>query len=99
MMKFLTLALLAFTFVLSGTAGAQVSSQTLPAGFLNTTGNTFTAFPVNTTADQKWQWHYDSGEFAAAGPICITEIWVRSNGAPIGPSIFDSFTVSNSGGT
>ena len=86
--------MLAFTFVLSGTAGAQVSSQTLPAGFLSTGGNGGTALPQNSTADQKWQWHYDSGEFVAAGPICITQIWVRSFGPPVAAFDFPNFTVT-----
>lgn len=53
------------------------ATQTIPFGYDTIDGNGSPAFPFNTTADQKWQWHYDSGQFPVGGPIAIKELWVR----------------------
>jgi len=65
--------------ITSATTTPVVASATLPSGYLTTDGNGATSFPQNTTTDHKWQWHYDSGEFQATGPITITEVWVRAS--------------------
>jgi hypothetical protein len=53
--------------------GAQ-SNQTLPQVAQSVLGGTD---PFGTTADQVWQWHYDSSQFQFQGPLIITEIYVR----------------------
>ncbi|MCA9323047.1 MAG: hypothetical protein KDB53_20060 [Planctomycetes bacterium] len=81
---------------MSPTSQAQVLSQTLPAGFEMTQGGATTDFPLNTTADQFWQWHYDSGQFVTSGEILIQEVYVRAdNGASsISPFEFTNFDVT-----
>lgn len=54
------------------------STQTLPRGFDSGAGGSGSSFPFNATTDHKWQWHYDSAQFNAMGPIVITEIAIRS---------------------
>ncbi|NRA96150.1 MAG: lamin tail domain-containing protein [Planctomycetes bacterium] len=72
------------------------TEQTLPAGFLAVNGGAATSYPQNTTTDHKWQWHYDSGEFQAAQPITITEVWVRASSASATVAAFNfpSFVVT-----
>lgn len=53
------------------------ATQTLPRGFENVDGGGAPAFPMTAVGDQKWQWHYDSTQFDASGPISITQIYVR----------------------
>jgi hypothetical protein len=83
------------TILLSTALFAQ-SNQSLPAGFLNTTGTSSTAYPFNSNTDHKWQWHYDSAQFTAMGPITITEIWVRASTATatVAPFGISNFTVT-----
>jgi hypothetical protein len=70
-------------------ASAQPSlSQTLPRGFDAGTGGSGSAFPFNNTNDHIWQWHYDSGQFNAMGPIRILEISVR----PLSPAQAAAFS-------
>ncbi len=72
----------------------QAASQTLPAGYEESEGNGSVGWPVTTAAEQKWQWHYDSGEFAESAPIAITEIWVRPNaGSALNGFFFEQFDV------
>ncbi len=72
-----------------------VQVQSLPAGFLNGGTTAATSFPVNVLSDQKWQWHYDSNEFAANGPITISEISLRASANdPVNAFDFPSFTVT-----
>jgi len=82
--------------ITSATTTPVVASATLPSGYLTTDGNGATSFPQNTTTDHKWQWHYDSGEFQATGPITITEVWVRASTATATVAAFDfpSFVVT-----
>lgn len=54
--------------------------QTLPRGYDTTSGGSSSSYPFNSTSDHKWQWHYDSGQFDATGPIVITQMWVRPRG-------------------
>lgn len=69
--------------------------QTLPAGFLTTFGGAASSFPFNTTADHKWQWHYDSSNFTATFPVIINQISVRAlNGATIASWDFTSLQIS-----
>lgn len=81
--------------VLTLAAIAQ-SSQSLPNGFLTSQGTSSTSFPFNNTPDHKWQWHYDSAQFLATGPITISEIWVRASTATatVNPFSFTNFTVT-----
>jgi len=72
-------------FLLAPAATAQTLQQTLPRGLDTTPGNSSTGFPFGSTSDQKWQWHYDSGQFDASGPIFIEEVYVRS--VPSAPSM------------
>jgi hypothetical protein len=53
----------------------------LPAGHLTTLGSGSSSYPFNTTANHKWQWHYDSDQFLVQEPIFITKIYVRPEGA------------------
>ncbi|MCA9321254.1 MAG: hypothetical protein KDB53_10995, partial [Planctomycetes bacterium] len=68
----LTLGLL-----LTGSAHAQLF-QTLPAGFDAVDGNATTPFPQNFASPEKWQFVYDSSNFAIQGPIVITDLFVRA---------------------
>jgi len=63
-------------FIVTG-ANAQLQHQSLPNGFLTADGNSATTYPFNVTALQKWQWVYDSGQFAVQNPIAISEIAIR----------------------
>ncbi|MCC7011681.1 MAG: hypothetical protein IT454_03880 [Planctomycetes bacterium] len=84
----------------SALSSAQ-SFQTLPAGFDNVQGGAGTAYPQNTTAPQKWQWHYANSNFAQTGPIQITEISIRALSPTSTVSAFDfpSFVVTCSEAT
>lgn len=63
---------------------AQVpATQTLPAGFELREGNASTSFPLNTSGVHRWHWVYDSGQFAASGPIAITRIDFRPDGGSV----------------
>lgn len=54
-------------------------SQSLPNGFLTTSGGSGSAYPFNTAgASHKWQWVYDSGQFALQASQTITQISVRA---------------------
>ncbi len=76
-------------------ASTPVLEQSLPQGELAADSNSATSFLFNSGSDQKWQWHYDSGEFAASGPITISQISVRANGgAPVNAFDFPSLTVT-----
>ncbi|HGY91279.1 MAG TPA: hypothetical protein ENK43_08925 [Planctomycetes bacterium] len=82
--------------ILAGLLGAQ-STVTLPAGFDAVDGNALTSFPQDTTADQRWQWHYDSAQFTGiTGPILITGIQVRafSPGAAVAAFNFPTWNVT-----
>ena len=84
---------LALSFCLIGSVNSQ-STQSLPSAWLNTPGSG-TGFVANATADSVWQWHYDSAQFLASGPITITEIYVRStSGASVAAFDFPSFEVT-----
>jgi hypothetical protein len=63
--------------ILSCALSAQ-GSQSLPVGFDVNPGTSSSSYPFNTTADHKWQWHYDSGQFEMDQPILITEVYVRT---------------------
>lgn len=65
------------TLFLSSFAAAQ-SSQSLPAGLEITGGGSGSSFPFNSTSSHSWQWHYDSSQFNATGPIQITNVSVRT---------------------
>jgi len=87
------LSVLLLCLVIGATAAAQ--SQTLPNGLMTTQGSGATSFPQNNTNDHRWQWHYDSGEFQATGPVTISEIWVRANAnSAVNAFSFPSFTVT-----
>lgn len=77
------LGAVAACLVLSTFSYAAQGSQSLPPGFISPEGNGASSFPFNTTSDHKWQWHYDSGAFAATGPILITQVYVRSKSASV----------------
>ncbi|MGB0954218.1 MAG: hypothetical protein ACPG31_13435 [Planctomycetota bacterium] len=70
---------------LSAEAGFAQGSQTLPSGYDTLEGNGSSSYPFNSTGNQSWQWHYDSGQFEMDQPILITEVYVRtkSSSAPI----------------
>ena len=57
---------------------ATAQSQTLPRGFDSVGGGSYSSYPFNSTIDHKWQWHYDSAQFDALGPIQITNVSVRT---------------------
>jgi hypothetical protein len=79
--------------VVSCFAQAQLT-QTLPAGFDSGAGGSGSAFPFNNTSAHIWQWHYDSAQFVATGPIVITEVYIRSlNNAPVSAFDFPSVEV------
>ena len=61
----------------AGIAAAQ-ATQTLPRGFDSGTGGSGSAYPFNSAATHLWQWHYDSAQFPATGPMLSTEIYVRT---------------------
>ncbi len=72
-----------------------VKSQTLPQGEMGGDSNSTTSFPVNTSNSQIWQWHYDSSEFLASGPITIAEVAVRAdNNLAVNAFDFSSFKVT-----
>ena len=78
-------------------AVAQTASMTLPVNFDNVPGNASTTWPLQTTNDQKNQWHYDNSNFAGIpGPITITDISVRSAypNAPVPIFSFPSVNIS-----
>ena len=88
-------ALLVITLTLAslGLAPGQYT-QSLPNGWLPTPG-TATSFIVNASDDSVWQWHYDSAQFLATGPITITEIWVRASATgSVGAFSFPSLEVT-----
>lgn len=72
------LALFIFGSTLTTSAGAQTQVQSLPRGLDTTEANSSTSFPFASGSSHVWQWHYDSTEFDAVGPIRISEIYVRS---------------------
>ena len=72
------LALCFFGSSLTPWAGAQTQVQSLPRGLDTTEANSSTGFPFASGTSHVWQWHYDSLEFDATGPIRISEIYVRS---------------------
>jgi hypothetical protein len=82
-------------FALALPLGAQ-SAQSLPNGWMNTDATGATAFTVNNANSSKWQWHYDSSNFVATGPIVITEISVRASTptAVVNAFSFPSFVVT-----
>lgn len=53
-------------------------SQTLPSGYDILPAGSASSYPFNTTANHKWQWHYDSLQFQMDHPILITEVYVRT---------------------
>lgn len=57
---------------------AQFLTQTVPAGWDSGAGGGGSAYPFNSTSSHIWQWHYDSTQFQFAGPIYITEVYVRT---------------------
>ncbi len=64
--------------LLAAPLGAQVQSQTLPAGFDALDGSGSSTSPLGTSAQNRWQLHYDSGEFVGAtGAIVIQEVYLR----------------------
>ncbi|MCB9834348.1 MAG: hypothetical protein H6807_17930 [Planctomycetes bacterium] len=73
-----------------------IKHQTLPDGFMASVGNGSTGLPFNTANDSTWQWHYDSAEFQAGGPITITNLAVRpySPSAPIAAFEFTDLQVT-----
>jgi hypothetical protein len=79
----------------AGLAAAQ-SSQSLPNGWMNTDATGATSFLVNNQNSAKWQWHYDSSNFVATGPIIITEISIRAATptAAVGAFSFPSWVVT-----
>ncbi len=72
-----------------------VLEQSLPSGELASNSSSSTGYPVFTTADQTWQWHYDNSEFVASGPITISQISLRANSsfATVNAFDFTSFEV------
>jgi len=80
---------LAAALLVSSASGQ--SYQTLPAGFDTLDGSSGTGFPFTLSfyTEHTWQWHYDSAQFNATGPVEITEIFVRSDGASGTGGIFD----------
>ena len=87
MLRFVVLVVLLATF-----ASSQTQFQTLPAGWETTQGGGATSWPFNTPASQRWQWSYDSSQFASAACITIQEIYVRA--AQIGTTI-PAYNMSN----
>ena len=87
--KFALLSAVLIASLSSLECGAQTFRQTLPAGFASVDGNGVTNWPQNTTNPQKWQWVYDSSEFAATGPIRILNIETRASDPTIGVRAFD----------
>ncbi len=82
---------LVLVLMLSAFTGAQSFEQTLPAGFENTPGGQQTSFPFDSPSDSISQWHYDSSNFVATGPILINEIYVRSNAPGTSPAQLASY--------
>ena len=61
----------------------QSFEQTIPAGFMNTNGNTATSLPFNSTSDSVYQWAYDTSHFAHTGPMLINELYIRLDTAAL----------------
>ncbi len=86
-----------FAFLILAAIASAQSTITLPAGFDAVDGNALTSFPQDTTADQRWQWHYDAAQFAGiTGPILITGIQVRAftPAASVGAFNFPTWNVT-----
>lgn len=81
------IGLFGLAMLLSSSLHAQ-GSQTLPSGFDILPAGSASSYPFNTTANHKWQWHYDSAQFEMDHPIFITEVYVRTLSGS-GPSTFD----------
>ena len=81
------IAVFGLAMLLSSSLHAQ-GSQTLPSGYDILPAGSASSYPFNTTANHKWQWHYDSAQFEMDHPILITEVYVRTLSGS-GPSTFD----------
>ncbi len=95
-MRVLAIAALAALLPSQTVWGQFALEQTLPAGYLSVDGNQETSLPQGVTADSKWQWHYDSGNFATQGPVTICALFVRPSSPMQMLGAFDlpSFTVT-----
>lgn len=70
--------------LLTAPLAALQQQQTLPRGFDTAECNSSSSFPFNSISPHIWQWHYDSEQFDADGPIIITEVYVRTkSSAPV----------------
>jgi hypothetical protein len=56
----------------------QTQQQTLPNGWMTVDPTGSSAWPFNQATDHKWQFHYDSSQFVATGPVTITDIAFRA---------------------
>ncbi|MCA9319476.1 MAG: hypothetical protein KDB53_02015, partial [Planctomycetes bacterium] len=71
---------LIFAVLLAATVSLPAQlSQTLPRGWEGISADFLLHEVVNDVSNDRWQWHYDTTEFDATGPILITEISVRSS--------------------
>ncbi len=82
------------SLIFSSFASAQ-STQSLPMGLELTGGGALSSYPFNSTSSHSWQWHYDSSNFAATGPVQITNISVRTaaSGGPTNNFDFPSLEI------
>jgi PKD repeat protein len=79
------LPVFAMAIVMASSLVAQVqaqSTQTLPAGYANTEGNSNNGYPWGTT-DVRVQFCYDTRHFSSTSPILIRRMRFRADGSTI----------------